>query len=136
MKDGTAKICYRFGRTKDLNRRANDHWHGLDGFVEVIYQKMCVNHKFMEVCASTGLHKLKLDEEVVVADPDRIIAVIEHCYKSNQELCALTGACATSDAEDEEKTFWPGFQAPIRRKRSNCLKRQTSPYTDFALPLS
>lgn len=96
-------LKYKIGRTKDLNRRAQEHWATQKGYVRILYQKMCPNHKYLESCIHMALGKLKLDNEVFIADPEKIIKAVDLCFESQQQICEATGSCVQSDDEEESK---------------------------------
>lgn len=120
--DPTPIVCHRIGRTKNLNRRASEHWHLLYGFVKVVYFKLCPNHALLEIGVQTGLGTLKIENEVFIADPDEVIRTIEFVAKQREDLCAFTGKCAQTDEEDEANCFFAGVEkspnSPKIRKNS------------------
>lgn len=122
MNNGEVVNRYKIGRTKDLNRRAAEHWHTLPGFVRVIYQKMCPNHEFLETCIHTGLEKLKVDNEIFITDPKKVIDTIELCMKMRDQLCSVTGDCTNSDEESESQHFYGRVKSPRGFKIDKCNK--------------
>ena len=133
---GGTMLKYKVGRTKNLNRRAAEHWAQLVGYVRLVYQRMCPNHKYLETCVQTGLGALKLESEFFISDPDEIIRTVEYCIKACQDLCNFTGKCAETDEEEEAKCMVgnlcqdlvPGIQKkrkPSRRRECNAVPPTT-----------
>jgi phage anti-repressor protein len=88
-----SNIRYKIGRTKDLNRRAREHWFTLPGFVKVIYHKLCADEFFLETCAHAGLRKLEIENEIFITNPTKIIETLEFCTKMYTDLCNFTKKC-------------------------------------------
>ena len=120
------KTAYKLGRTKDLFRRAMEHWHGLTKFIKVIYQKVCVNHQFMEVCGLTGLGKLRCESEILITNPQKIIETFELCAKLNAELCEKTGMCAKTDEEEMSKNLFGTTTGPFQKEKKKKKKATES----------
>lgn len=97
---------YKVGRTKNLNVRAMTHYHTLDGFRRLIYQKMCIDHNFLESCVHAAIGDLKVESEVFIEDPEKIISIIERCGAMRNEICELSGTCAKSDRAQESMNIY------------------------------
>jgi hypothetical protein len=100
-KEGS-KVIWKVGRTNDLNRRANEHYHGLVGFEEVVHQKLCPNNKYLEDCVLMRLGLDRIDTETVVSDPQEVLGAIERCIIARAFVCE-GGKCPETDEEENSK---------------------------------